>query len=243
MERSRRGGGEIVSSHVISGNRVVPNYKQFLWSTGNKASISAFINKYVEENAPSWLTNRMSIVLSGGYADGEIAKQITKRGSVLLNHLSCSQVETDTRMILHATDLCRESSRLIVHADDTDVLIVLLFYHAKGSLVPEGYMHVGHAGKNNTKGIYRYTVSLQSLMNYFACVSLQYMHWQDATVRVQSLNLENAQHTKHYQRTQTNWQPCLTSAKCLLLTQLKLHEDLYFWCMGRKEKGAKLWMT
>ena len=30
MERSHRGGGEIVSSHIISGNHVVPNYKQFL---------------------------------------------------------------------------------------------------------------------------------------------------------------------------------------------------------------------
>ena len=102
MERSRRGGGEIVSSHIISGNRVVPNYKQSLRSTGNKASISAFISKYVEENAPSRLTNRMPIVLFGGYADGEISKQVTKRGSVLLNHLSCSQDKTDTRMILHA---------------------------------------------------------------------------------------------------------------------------------------------
>ena len=114
MERSRRGGSEIVSSHIISGNRVVPNYKQYLRLTGNKASISAFINKYVEENAPSRLTNSMSIVLSGGYADGGIAKQVTKRGSVLVNHLSCSQEEADTRMILHATNLCRESSRLIV---------------------------------------------------------------------------------------------------------------------------------
>ena len=67
--------------------------------TKNRSDVHYFLtdfSKYAEENAPGRLTNRMSIVLSGGYADGEIAKQVTKRGSVLLNHLSCSQEEADT---------------------------------------------------------------------------------------------------------------------------------------------------
>ena len=176
VERSRGGGGEIVWSHMISGNRVVPNYKQFLRSTGNKASIFAFIGKYVEENAPSRLTNRMSIVLSGGYADREIAKQVTKHGSVLLNHLSSSQEEPDTRMILHATDLYRESSRLIVRADETDVLIILLFYHAKVSLAPEVYMHAGHAGKIVTCERYIPVHSIAAKPDELFCLCLSALH-------------------------------------------------------------------
>ena len=36
MEHSRRGGGEILSSHVISGACTVPNYQQCLKSSGTR---------------------------------------------------------------------------------------------------------------------------------------------------------------------------------------------------------------
>ena len=51
----------------------------------------------------------MSIVLPSGYADGEIAKQVTKCGTALLNDLFRTEEEAITRMIVHATDLCKES--------------------------------------------------------------------------------------------------------------------------------------
>ena len=79
-------------------------------------------------------------------------------------------------MILHATDLCRESSRLIVRADDTDVLIILLFYHAKGSLVPEVYMHAGHAGKIVTCERYIPVHSIAAKLGELFCLCLPAMH-------------------------------------------------------------------
>ena len=88
MERSRKGGGEILSSHVISGARTVPNYKQFLKSSGNKASIAAFISLYVEEKVQNRLQSGKSIILSGGYKDGQIVKQITQNNIVELNHFN-----------------------------------------------------------------------------------------------------------------------------------------------------------
>ena len=147
MERNRRGGGEILSSHIISGTRTVPNYKQFLKSSGNKASIAAFISIYVEEKAKSRLPSGKSIILSGGYKDGQMAKHITQNDIVELNHLFSTQEEADTCVILHAVDFRDASSRIIIRADDTDILVLLLFYSAKGSLAPEVYMHAGHAGK------------------------------------------------------------------------------------------------
>ena len=151
MERNRRGGGEILSSHIVSGTRTVPNYKQFLKSSGNKASIAAFISIYVEEKAKSRLPSGKSIILSGGYKDGQIAKHITQNDIVELNHLFSTQEEADTRVILHAFDFRDAASRIIIRADDTDILVLLLFYSAKGSLAPEVYMHAGHASKIITR--------------------------------------------------------------------------------------------
>lgn len=176
MERKRRGGGEIVSSHIISGNRAVPNYKQFLKSTGNKASIAVFICYYVEQNGPCRLTNGKSIILSGGYADGEVTKQVTRHGIACLNHLFSTHEEADTRMILHAADLCQESERLIVRADDTDVLVILLFYHAKGYLSPEVYMHAGHAGKIVTRERYIPVHTIADKIGEQFCLCLPAMH-------------------------------------------------------------------
>ena len=90
MECGRRGGGEILSSHVISGARTVPNYKQFLKSSGNKASIADFISLYVEEKVQNSLPSGKSIILSGGHKDGQIVKQITQNNFVELNHLFSS---------------------------------------------------------------------------------------------------------------------------------------------------------
>ena len=151
MERNRRGGGEILSSHIISGTRTVPNYKQFLKSSGNKASIAAFISIYVEEKAKSRLPSGKSIILSGGYKDGQMAKHITQNDIVELNHLFSTEEEADTCVILHAVDFRDAASRTIIRADNTDILVLLLFYSAKGSLAPEVYMHAGHAGKIITR--------------------------------------------------------------------------------------------
>ena len=129
MKCSRRGGGEILSSHVISGARTVPNYKQFFKSSGNKASIADFISFYVEEMVQNRLPSGKSIILSGGYKDGQIVKQITQNNFVELNHLFSSQEEADTRVILHAAEFCNVASRIIIRADNNDVLVLLLSYN------------------------------------------------------------------------------------------------------------------
>ena len=76
-----------------------------------------------------------------------MAKHITQNDIVELNHLFSTQEEADTCVILHAVDFRDAASRIIIRTDDTDILVLLLFYSAKGSLAPEVYMHAGHAGK------------------------------------------------------------------------------------------------
>ena len=63
--------------------------------------------------------------------------------------------------------------RLIVRADDSDVLIILLFYHAKDSLAPEFYMNAGHAGEIVTRERYIPVHSIAAkLGKLFFCLCL-----------------------------------------------------------------------
>ena len=176
MESSRRGGGEILSSHVISGARTVPNYKQFLKSNGSKASIAAFISLYIEENVQNRLPSGKSIILSGGYKDGQIVKQITQNNIVELNHLFSAQEEADTRVILNAAEFCNVASRIIIRADDTDVLVLRLFYSANGCLAPEVYMHAGQAGKIITRERFIPVHTIAAKLGERFCLCLPALH-------------------------------------------------------------------
>ena len=175
MECGHRGGGEILSSHVISGARTVPNYKQFLKSSGNKASNADFISLYVEEKVQNGPPSGKSIILSGGYKDGQIVQQITQNNFVELNHLFSSQ-EADTRVILHSAEFCNVASRIIIRADDTDVLVLLLFYSAKGCLAPEVYMHAGHTGKIITRELFIPVHTIEAKLRERFCLCLPALH-------------------------------------------------------------------
>ena len=59
------------------------------------------------------------------------AMKIAQNNIVELNHLFPTQEEADTRIILHAADFCKVASRMIVRADDTDIVVLLLYYSAK----------------------------------------------------------------------------------------------------------------
>lgn len=54
--------------------------------------------------------------------------------------------EADTRMILHAIHVSY-FPRTIIRCDDTDVLVLLLYYQSRGELSNDVYMHTGHSGK------------------------------------------------------------------------------------------------
>jgi len=64
-----------------------------------------------------------------------------------VEELYCTHEEANTRRILHATNLARSHTRVIIRCDDTDVLVLLLHYYSKGHLNGEVYMHARHSGK------------------------------------------------------------------------------------------------
>ena len=63
-----------------------------------------------------------------------------------LDRLFSTNKEADTRMLLHAIALALFHENFIIKSDDTDVLILLLYYQSKDKLPPLTYMHAGHRG-------------------------------------------------------------------------------------------------
>ncbi|KAL8561134.1 hypothetical protein ACOMHN_033717 [Nucella lapillus] len=154
MERRRRGAGETTPSHQIIGLREGPNYRLFLKGSANKAALSAFVCESIAASAPAQLKQNNTIILAGGFASGETVKLVTNSGVVMMPHLFSTQEEADTRLVLHVIDLATTHTRVIVRCDDTDVLVLLLYYYDRGLLADEVYMHAGHAGKIVTRERY-----------------------------------------------------------------------------------------
>ena len=50
-------------------------------------------------------------------------------------------------MILHACSLANDADRIIIRCDDTDVLVLLVYYFSRGQLNEHVYMYAGHSGK------------------------------------------------------------------------------------------------
>ena len=143
-----------------------------------------------------------SIILSGAYKDGQIVKQITQNNFVELNHLFSSQEEADTGVILHAAEFCNVASRIIIRADDTDVLVLLLFYSAKGRLAPEVYMHAGHARKIITRERFIPVHTIAAKLGERFCLCLQpYIHSRAVTPPVQYTKSGRVQPTRRYRKT------------------------------------------
>lgn len=150
-ERQRRGdiGGD-GPSHQIMGKRQVPHFRQFLKSGPNKAALIYFLAQYLEEHAPDRIPEDRKLVIAGGHPNREVVREITDHGTRDLEELFSNHDEADTRMILHATH-SSSFPRTIVRCDDTDVLVLLVYYQSRGELSNEVYMHAGHTGKFVTR--------------------------------------------------------------------------------------------
>ena len=174
-ERQRRGTIEGLL-YEIKGNIDVPNYTGFLKFSANKESLAAFLSEYICENGQEVLSRDTSIVLAGGFADGEVVKVVHGEGVSCLEELESTQKEVDTRLLLHSIVLSRDHSRIIVRCDDTDVLVLLLYYSSKGMLANEVYMHAGHSYKIFTKERYIPIHQISSKLGNSICHYLPAMH-------------------------------------------------------------------
>ncbi|KAF3841434.1 hypothetical protein F7725_007296, partial [Dissostichus mawsoni] len=149
QERQRRGAvGDAGPTHVISGHTKLPNYRRYLSRSGNKALLSVFVSNYITRTDPCRLTEDQTIILAGGFEDTEETKTILKDRVESLVDLMSDQEEADTRIVLHAIHLAKTYKRVIIKCDDTDVLVLLLYY-ASCSMFGSALvlMHKGKTGK------------------------------------------------------------------------------------------------
>ena len=149
QERQRRGDWQTTPdypSHIITGNREVPNFRKFLKSGKNKMVLIHFLTNHVEAKAIERLPENKVLIIAGGYPNGEAVREITHKGSRYMEDLFSTHEEADTRMILHAIHVS-SFPRTVIRCDDTDVLVLLLYYRNRGELSNDVYMHTGHAGK------------------------------------------------------------------------------------------------
>ena len=69
---------------------------------------------------------------------------MTSTGAATIPGLFSSQEEADTRMLLHAIDLSSTHERLVIKSDDTDVLVLLVYYCSNNMVTKYVYMLAGH---------------------------------------------------------------------------------------------------
>jgi len=146
LERDRRAGGE-----------KTPTYRQWKpYSTKLQKILDKLLLQistgiyltcvYLTQTASLILKEQQSITLAGGFDDGQVVKVLDCTGVHLKPELFSTQEEAD---MLHATHLARAHSRVVVRCDDTDVLVLLIYYCAKGMLENcKVYMNAGHCGKS-----------------------------------------------------------------------------------------------
>lgn len=152
MERQRRVGDETTPNYVINGSRKVPNYRKFMKNTTNKAALVEFLCIFITLRAPHLLLEHQSITLAGGFQDGQIVKVVKKTGITDIPELFSTQEEDDTRILLHAINLSQSYSRIIIQCDDTDVLVLLIYYCSNGMLnSSKVYMNAGHCSKETNR--------------------------------------------------------------------------------------------
>ena len=72
-----------------------------------------------------------------------------------IERLYSNQEEADTRMILQASSLSRDHEKIIIQCDDTDVLVLLVYYFSRGHLSDHVYMYAGHSGKERYIPVHR----------------------------------------------------------------------------------------
>ena len=128
QERDRRAGRDTTPTYVISGRRRVPNYRKFMKNATNKSALAEFICVYLTDTAPQILKEHQWLMLAGGFTNGQLVKVVEQTGVRERPELFSTHEEADTRILLHAIDLATTHSRVVVRCDDTDVLVLLIYY-------------------------------------------------------------------------------------------------------------------
>lgn len=136
MERKRRGNQNLRKLYDIQSHFPTPAFRDFVSVEENKAALMCFLSQTwsgPRSNSP------VPLYLSGGFTDETTTMMVDDHGATEIPALSSTHEEADTRMILHILYSAEilNASRIVVHTNDTDVVILCIYYCAKTPSVKE----------------------------------------------------------------------------------------------------------
>ena len=98
--------GKEADEHIITGQARVPNYKKYLKISGNKDALCSFVSNYITSAGPKRITSENTVILAGGFENGEEVKRVSKSGMDCLTDLYSDQKEADTRLTVTCNTAC-----------------------------------------------------------------------------------------------------------------------------------------
>ena len=128
-ERRRRITTEQQKYKVME-SALLLKWKQFLEVDKNKTEFCDFMSNYFVKHAPSRLKDTQRLILTGGFKDGTVTKEIKKNSIIELPHMKTNQLEANYRMIFIADQMHKEFTNsntrgtIILSSTDTDVLVL-----------------------------------------------------------------------------------------------------------------------
>jgi len=128
-ERTRRQQVQGMKIVISKPSQPIPKQlNKFLQDGSNKAQLAAFISEDWCHHAGQKLREGQTIIVSGGFKDRLLARQITQDGVIDRPDLSASHEEADTRLILHASRTAVQ--RIVIASPDTDVAVICISHVA-----------------------------------------------------------------------------------------------------------------
>ncbi|KAG0711771.1 hypothetical protein GWK47_019935 [Chionoecetes opilio] len=107
-------------NYQIQGNRDVRTTGTSSKTRTNKASFASFIFQYICDNGQDLLPADKSVVLAGGFEDGEVVKVLNEVGVSSLEGLYSTQEEADTRAGIACNHVIERPSKGNHRCDDTE---------------------------------------------------------------------------------------------------------------------------
>jgi len=115
-ERQRRGATLTTATHQIKGGMQVPNYHQFLKGAGNKGSRACFVSEYTIQHTRKLLPHGKSIILAGGFSDGQVVTGLGNEGCFLSTHF-----DVHKRRLISGWYFMLQVSQMIIKGSSSSV--------------------------------------------------------------------------------------------------------------------------
>ena len=122
-ERARRGAQQMCNIHITNGEMRVPkHWDDFLSNIHNKNELVKFL-------MTSWKS--MSSQIPAGQTIVVSGEDVFALNDELLqtDHVVSNHDEADTRLVLHASELLKDSDTVVIRTVDTDILVIALHHY------------------------------------------------------------------------------------------------------------------